>query len=542
MKKIFYAICFSIMLSMIFMNSALAANEAVQAPVEQSAVDDRAVKDLVDLAKKYDATGKLPNSVVVEGKPCPKSDAATCLLAIIEKVLDKSKKEGKDAIAQEDLDKIGALHEALKDELMKHEGYLTLRESVEAILAKPEEPPLLFKVGVKGFLRGEGAGNQSLSDLSYNPGHTEGHFLYRVLPYAYWHPTDFLDINVEGQGYGYTGGSQYLGKYSLYQGFIEGRLPGTDVVALKVGRQEFVYGSAFILGANAFYQGLTYDAARLRVKPFDALTVDLLGGLYATPWSNGIKGNLAGGYSSYTIKEGTVIEAYAFNDTGSDEHHAGEYRDIWGLRGTAKIGPISLEIEPVYESGRTLNSQTLTNDSVNAWGGHADMTVEAEFLGRKNTFFASYAYGSGNKDAANGISERKEFENPDTDTSLTGDMHVIADLSGANAGGSHASGLQIFNLGWGIEVIKELNFSATGRYFYANAVPDGFSRNIGLETDFTLTYILNDNMSLIAGYDRFFTGGFFRDATGSSKDVDYGYLMLQFDISKSKPRLKMAKE
>src|SRR5208282_3513461 len=87
MKKIFYAICFSIMLSMIFMNSALAANEAGQAPVEQSAVDDRAVKDLVDLAKKYDATGKLPNSVVVEGKPCPKSDAATCLLAIIEKVL-----------------------------------------------------------------------------------------------------------------------------------------------------------------------------------------------------------------------------------------------------------------------------------------------------------------------------------------------------------------------------------------------------------------------------------------------------------------------
>jgi len=36
-------------------------------------------------------------------------------------------------------------------------------------------------------------------------------------------------------------------------------------------------------------------------------------------------------------------------------------------------------------------------------------------------------------------------------------------------------------------------------------------------------------------------GGFFRDATGSSKDVDYGYLMLQFDISKSTPRLKSAK-
>jgi len=94
-----------------------------------------------------------------------------------------------------------------------------------------------------------------------------------VQPYVYFHPTDFIDIHVEGQGYGYTGGSQYLGKISLYQGFIEGRLPGSDIAALKVGRQEFVYGSAFILGANAFYQGLTFDAARLRVKPLDQLSL-----------------------------------------------------------------------------------------------------------------------------------------------------------------------------------------------------------------------------------------------------------------------------
>lgn len=228
MKKICYAICITIMLPIISMGIVYAADETVD---EQSTVDDKAVKDLVDLAKKYDATGKLPKSVVVEGKPCSKADAATCLLVIIEKVLDKSKKEGKDAIAQEDLDKIGALHEALKDELMKHEAYLTLRESIEAMLAKPEEPPFLYRVGAKGFLRGEGAGNQRLRDFSYSPGHSEGRYLYRVLPYAYWHPTDFLDIHVEGQGYGYTGGSQYLGMFSLYQGYVEGRLPDKDCSA-----------------------------------------------------------------------------------------------------------------------------------------------------------------------------------------------------------------------------------------------------------------------------------------------------------------------
>ncbi len=413
----------------------------------------------------------------------------------------------------------------------------TRRENIEKYLAHPEVPPFLYKTGVMGFSRGEGAGNFRLPDFSFNPGHAEGRFLYRVLPYFYWHPTDFLDIHLEGQGYGYAGGGQYLGKVSLYQGFVEGRLPGNDTFALKVGRQEFVYGSTFIFGANSFFQGLTFDAARLRLKPADALTVDLLGGWYATPWSGGMRGNVLGGYASYALGEGTVLEIYGFNDTGSLEHHSGEYLNIWGLRGTAKWGPVSIELEPVFESGRTLDSDTGMKDRISAWGGHADAKFEADMFGRKNTFFASYAYGSGNRDAANGVSARREFRNPDNDTSLTGDMSLIGDLSGMNAGGYHASGMQIFNLGWGVELTGDLSFSLAGRYFYANAAPDGFSRRIGLETDFTLTYTVNDMLSLLVGYDRFFTGKFLRNATGSGKDVDYGYVMLQFNISRQKPRL-----
>ncbi len=493
-------------------------------------------KDITELGKKYDATRKLPVTVVNEGKPCQKDELARCLLSIMDRMMDMCEKEGQEVLPAEDREKVSRLHEALKDTLVSMEGYQTRRDTIEKFLAPPEEPPFLYKAGVKGFLRGEGVGNFRLPDFSYNPGHSEGRFLYRVLPYFYWHPTDYLDIHLEGQGYGYTGGSQYLGQISLYQGFVEGRLPAKDTIALKIGRQEFVYGSTFILGANSFFQGLTFDAARIRTKPLTGLTVDLLGGWYASPWSGGVKGNLTGGYASYTLKEGTVLEAYGFNDTGSSEHHSGEYLNIWGLRGTAKFGPVSFEIEPVFESGRTFNGDTRMNDRINAWGGHADITLEAELLGKKNTFFASYAYGSGGKDAVNGISAKREFRNPDTDTSLTGDMSLIGDLSGVDVGDYRASGLQIFNLGWGVELTKEMSCSAAGRYFYANAVPDGFSRRIGLETDFTLTYAVNDKLSLLVGYDHFFVGKFFRDATGSGKDVDYGYVMLQFDISSMKPR------
>ena len=92
-------------------------------------------------------TAKLPASVLAEGKPCPRGEAAICLLAVIGKALEKCGKEGKEAVAQEDLAKLGALQEALKDELENREGYQSRREAIAAVLAKSEEPAFEYKVG-----------------------------------------------------------------------------------------------------------------------------------------------------------------------------------------------------------------------------------------------------------------------------------------------------------------------------------------------------------------------------------------------------------
>ncbi len=531
----------SVIVSLLLSGPVFSAGEEPLLIPETVAPEHWSCRDLDDLESRYGTSPGMSPRPVTGANTYTRSDLAAKFYAVLQKVVEKCDAEGRAAVPAEDWEKISRLHQQLKEQLTGMEGYQTRRETIKRLLSPAEEPSFLFRYGVKGFLRGEGAGNYRLPDLGYNPGHAEGRFLYRVLPYVYWHPTDFLDIHLEGQGYGYAGGSQYLGKYSLYQGFVEGGLPGSDILSLKVGRQEFVYGSAFILGSNSWFQGLTFDAARVRLKPLDALTIDFLVGWYATPWSDGMEGNLVGSYASYDLGEETDLQAYGLNDTGSSDHHAGEYLNIWGLRWTAGIGPASIEIEPVFESGRTFNSLTGMNDPINAWGGHADMTVETELFGQENTFFLSYAYGSGSKDAADGISTKREFRNPDTDTSLTGDMSLIGDLSGVDAGDYHASGLQIFNLGWGVELAENLEFSSAFRYFYANAVPDGFSRRIGLETDFTLSYEVNNSLSLLVGYDRFFTGTFFRDATGRGDDIDYGYLLLQFDLSREVPKTRAMK-
>jgi hypothetical protein len=53
-----------------------------------------------------------------------------------------------------------------------------------------------------------------------------------------------------------------------------------------------------------------------------------------------------------------------FRDSGSTEHHAWEHLDTWGLRSTSKLGPHSLEFEPVYQSVRVFNATTGINEDI----------------------------------------------------------------------------------------------------------------------------------------------------------------------------------
>ena len=520
----------------LYQPSAAEAEQACDIP-DQVQAEHWCCKELRELGTIYQAAEKLPEKPLVSRR-----ELARLLLPILEKAAEKYEKEGPNAIPQGDLERIARLEEVLRKDLAELPGYLERRDTIEKMLAKPEAPPFEYKLGINGFLRGEGAGNFRLKDVSYTPGYTRGRLVYRLKPYAYWHPTDYLDFHIEGQGYGYAREHDMDNShYSLYQGYLEARLPDTNRLAIKGGRQEFSYGSAFILGANGFYDGLAFDAGRLRVKPIEPLTIDLLGGTYATPFSNGLKGNLFGGYATYGISEGTAIEAYVFRDTGAAFRHPGEELFVWGLRGTAKFGPVSLELEPVYESGAVFSEARGGNDHISAYGGHLDISYESAVAGHTTKTFLSYALGSGSKDAATGISAAREFRNPNNDISQVGDMGMFGDLSGLTVNDHHASGLQIFTLGWGIDFTKEVNLSATGHYFLANHVEDTFSRELGLEADFTLTWKINDDLSLIVGYDHFFAGRFIRDASGSGGDIDYGYCMLQFDLSRSWLKKKPAK-
>jgi hypothetical protein len=193
------------------------------------------------------------------------------------------------------------------------------------------------------------------------------------------------------------------------------------------------------------------------------------------------------------------------------------------LSGTLVKG-VTFEAEPVYQFGRK-NRDGASHDHISAYGGHVDVTIDPPLGRYPGKIFLSYAYGSGDGNPQEG--KFTEFHNPNNDTSLIGDMNVIGELGGLTVDNATASGLQVVTVGGGIDVTGKLNVSLDGHYFRANKVPSGFSKEIGLETDLVFTYKIDDHISVLLSGNRFFTGVFFKDASGSGKDISYAYLQAQ---------------
>lgn len=393
--------------------------------------------------------------------------------------------------------------------------------------------PLQFgplKVGLDALMRGESTRNFNFRDYTFTPGNGDDQLLVRVRPSLTFAPSDHLSARVEGQWYA-TYNDEDFDKIRLYQGYLEGGLPSKKAT-IRAGRQELVYGSTFLLGADSFFDGLSFDAVKVGVKPVEPLTVDFFAGKYTKDNSGGITGELYGAYGTYAASDNLSVDLYGLLDTGGEGlTHDGKDERTWsaGARLAGKMGKlVAFEVEPVFQFGRHIEDSS--HHDIRAYGGHADLTIDPAIGRYSGVGFISYAFGSGDSDGAKG--NFTEFHNPNNDTPLIGDMSVIGDLSGVtalDAGGNevHASGLHAITVGGGVDLSEKVNVSLDGHYFRAVKTPAGISKNIGFETNLILTYKFTDQVSLIASANRFFTGRFFDDATGSGKDINYGYLQVQ---------------
>jgi hypothetical protein len=265
----------------------------------------------------------------------------------------------------------------------------------------------------------------------------------------------------QGQWYGTDGGSGE-GTASVYQAHLDLARGGFLV---RAGRQEIVLGSGFLLGADTFHDGASFDAVRITQRLPRGASLDAFAGRHVPENSGGTEGGLQG----LTLRLGDpgarALELLALRDRGGDAS-----TDTVSLRVLAARGPFRLEVEPARQRG--------------AWGGQAELSWAG--------VTAAYAFAS------------PEFRHPHHDTGHVGDIGVFGDLSGIAAR----------SLGAALPLGERTRLTTTLRAFRG-------SGELGREVDLVLSRSFGEHVSVTASLDRFRGRGLLQ-----GQRIAYGYLSL----------------
>jgi hypothetical protein len=386
-------------------------------------------------------------------------------------------------------------------------------------------------------LRGDFAWNQNFTDLTFTPGHKEAQFLERTrLQGSVENHSMNLEAFVQVQWYGRWGGMNKRSAFDLYQGYIEwGKILGSPV-SLKGGRQELLYGSAFFIGTNDFFNGLSWDGFKTSISPFEELVVDIIGTkmVKLNPGDPDIY--LAGLYTTHKMGKDGSLEGYLFYNKGGFPLSHREFLLIdsgqkWftlGGRFAGKVGEFDYELEPQVQWGKVKKTIGSGADLVRTYGGHLDLGYTFK-LPWDLRIFGAYAYGSGDDNPFDG--RYKEFHgNIFNDNYLIGDMSVITDLSGVTVNNIHASGMHVWVAGISLNPLSNFNLTLRVHRFIASKVPSGFSKDLGTELDLPISYKLTKGISFVVGLNKFYSDRFFEQASGSKRNIDYLYVQAQVEF------------
>lgn len=396
----------------------------------------------------------------------------------------------------------------------------------------PQKAGITYNIGADERLRGDFVTNQALGDFSYSPDTHDEQVISRTRVNLSLNPVKEVKAFAEGQFYMREDNSDYS-KANLYQAYVE--LSGVKNMPLevKIGRQELCYGSGFFLGINDFYDGLVWDAAKVRLLIGDRFWVDGIAARYVNlnEGTSRDRPALYGAYSQYEIAEGAAADLYFFYHHGGFKIFHSDLPDdaAWYTLGARFAGKVmeqfDYEIEPLYQFGNIENPERSNHDTISAYGGHveAGYTFKSKYNPR---LFTGYAFGSGDNNTQDKY--YTEFHgNIYNDHYIVGDISLIPDVSGITVGDSRASGMHVIIGGLSMDLHPRINLNIDYHYFLADKTTADISRHMGSELNAIANFKITENVKLIVSANRFFIGEFFKDAAGSRKDINYFYVQTQ---------------
>ena len=360
--------------------------------------------------------------------------------------------------------------------------------------------------------------------------------------------------------------------FDLRQGYLEFGNPKEFPLMLKVGRQILSYGDERLIGAFDWNNiGRTFDAAKLRWEEKD-WWLDAFASTVVVPTrgqynqSDFVNGNetereqiFSGLYFSTSALSFQTTDVYALHlheDTGPRYQPAAIGNTnffTFGVRMKSKPGafaptpamPESKEVidgkstpppppkkKPVgldYTVEAAFQTGDVRGLDLTAFAAHADVGYTFDVSWRPRVALG-YSYATGDGDPLD--TDIETFQNLfPTNHKFYGQMDVFAwqnmhdlelDLkvspikSVTIRTDFHAFWLASTDDVWyranGVTAVRPLNAAAMNASNYA-----------GSELDVLVTWAVNKNVSLEAGYSHFFAGDYLAD-TGPSDDADFGYV------------------
>lgn len=305
---------------------------------------------------------------------------------------------------------------------------------------------------------------------------------------------------------------------------------GTDVVTLRVGRQEMAYGRERTIGVVDWSNTRrTFDAVRALTKvgdwKVDAFASRLVQ-VQRYEFNDGDYGQeLYGTYAAGKVA-GVGVDLYALrrNKDGLAGKPDDE-RTTLGSRLAGEVGESGLDYD--VEGGYQFGSQG--DADIGAWSVASQVGYKLPGCPFKSRIFMGYDYASGDDDATDGKVSRYDQLYP-TGHAFFG----LLDLIGRQ-------NVQDISLGIGAKPLAKIKMQIEGHLFERAETSDAVydaggnqvvagdastAREIGQEIDATVGWQVDAHLLLSAGYGHLFAGSVINDA--QLDDIDTVYLTGQY--------------
>lgn len=308
-------------------------------------------------------------------------------------------------------------------------------------------------------------------------------------------------------------------------------------LALRLGRQEIVFGESRLLGSLPWVNtGRSWDAARLILRT-SMFQVDVFGAslVRSLPDEFDKSGNgnrLAGAYATSTkVLPRATVEPYVF--WRRDINLRSELGSLGTLSqttvGTRVAGQLPARLD--YGVEMALQRGGLDADSVNAWAGH--WQLRESFPGRGVPKVTSeYNYATGDRAANDG--QRQTFDQlyPTGHDKLgladqIGWRNIHHIREGVEITPIKATPISLNYHSWWLASSTDGLYAASGALIVPRVVGGAANTHVGQELDLQVAHPITPQLQLAAGYAYMFSGAFLKEATPGAS-YSYPYVMATY--------------